>query len=336
MKKTFVITIWLLIGLLGLLPGAAAADSLPGWTDLMKDYGVSVPREAENAMNPSVPMSFQAGPLTLNVRQLLCDGHMAMLTGDVTVTEGGEALFLNYYWDAEEPMAINESGERLAGVMGLPEGVSWAQAAALTRLPVYQVEAWLEVAPDLDAGERMEDMMWAVDGRGVCFCQTYLKSWAVGEMLSAEICLYASAWDPETGERTSSYEGRFAVELPVLPAAEERVYRPDTPLTVDGISLNTVLARRCLTGMYLEARFTADEEIRAVYLDRDARLQAMGSLFQAQWMSLDGEMYPMGMYLLTAPDAEEWPCVTLLNCLSVEQLPDALMLRLGEAEATLH
>ena len=79
--------------LLAAMAVAYAAVRL-GWIEYFsQQYGIAVPRAAQEALETSQPKTCQVGPMTFTYQQLLTDRRIVLSSAAVSLTDDGEALY---------------------------------------------------------------------------------------------------------------------------------------------------------------------------------------------------------------------------------------------------
>lgn len=296
---------------------ALAAGELLGWTDfLARDYSITVPKAAQDALEETQIQTFEVGPLTFSVRQRICDGHIAVAATGIHTTDGGRALYVPSV-DAQEAIGT-AMGERL----GLTPETTWPEAARALGLPLYSVRALIEVDDPYFYGEAMEDAIWNEDGSLVYLNMPRLNSDSeFGDALPVTFYLNAASLNPDTGDVQEQWTIREAGEIPINGLVAERTYLPVGKAVVDGFTLESVFAERYVTGVYLTAVFTAGESKTV----DDAYL-----LYEIRFLDAQGTTLPRGMNLSVSCDTDAFPEVSLSTMTSADSLPDSLLLAYGD------
>ncbi len=271
------------------MTAALAATEMLGWTDFFGEhFGTVVPKAARDILNASEGKTYQAGPLTFTVKQLLSDGRLAMCAVDIRTADGSEAL---YCWDPSDTLGCNgENGKILAKRLGLPAETTYLDAAKQLNLPLYRAEACLEAAEPYSGGEGMGDQLWNADGAMTSFSMEYLdhEKTAGVKALPVQLFLLVSRIDPETGEDAadSVIRQREPMEIPVHGVITEKDYAPAEPFTLNGYALVSVHAEQTVCGLYLDRVYEADEEARKLYENAGAEKawEIIDPLWEGKWL----------------------------------------------------
>lgn len=141
--------------LLAAMAVAYAAIRL-GWIEYFsQQYGIAVPRAAQEALEASQPKTCQVGPMTFTYQQLLTDRRIVLSSAAVSLTDGGEALYAD---DTNVYESISAISDTVASRYSLTDhSMTWLEAAQELELPLYVVRALVELPPESDLGSSMED-----------------------------------------------------------------------------------------------------------------------------------------------------------------------------------
>ena len=302
------------------ITAALAASELLGlgWTDFFTQYGdqAIVPKAAQDVLNETPAQTYELGPLTFTVRQLMCDGRLAVSTTDIRTTDGSPAL---YCIDPYDCLGCNgENGRQLADRLGLPWETTYADAARQLGLPLYWPRAMLE-CEDCEGG--MEDPLWNEDNTMTYFSMAYLTLKEMPDALPAELLLRVDRFDPETEAEVEgeTVRQRAPLQIPVHSETEERTYRPEAPFSASGLTLQSVRAERTIAGVYLYADFTAEEGVDFWEVYTSIR-----------FLDEQGQPFPRGMSLSGYLDTDHLPNVVVGDMAGLEQLPSRMILEVGE------
>ena len=325
--KRFTARTILIVAILALMTMAAAlaAGELLGWTDFFSQYGDGdiVPQAAQDAMNETEAQTFELGPMTFTLRQLLCDGRIAASATDIRTADGSPAL---YCWDPYDVLGCNgKNGRALAERLGLPWDTTYVDAAKQLNLPLYWCQATLE-CPDSLGG--MGDPLWNDDNTMTDFSMEYLELDEMPQTLEAELFLYAARIDPETGEPVEGevWKDRAPITIPVHAETEKKTYLPVEPFSASGLTLQSVRAERTIAGAYLYADFTAEEgvDLWEVYAGEHIR-----------FLDENGQPFPTGMSLSGSLDEDHLPTVTVGDMIAVDKLPPSFIVAIGDQQVTV-
>ena len=333
--KTALIAALLIIAMTAV---ALAASGVLGWSDFLgAHFGEHVvPSTAVNAMNLEEKKSYEVGPLTFTVTQLMCDGHIAVSATDIRTTDGSPALLTSEPYD---PIgAWGDVSAVVARRLGVDPDLTWIEAAKKLNLPLYNVRASLET--DL-AGSGMEDPLWDENNNISYFSMAYLELGKPEGTLKGELFLRVAPIDPETGEEVEAERAvrREKIEIPVSETLEEKVFRPETPFALQGMALNAVYAEHTVAGLYLTAEWTVDEGVQKACADENSRqdwlFEVNPDAENVGWHDETGQPYPIGMSLSGSLDVDQWPNVLIGDMISVETMPHTLTMICGEQEIVL-
>lgn len=292
-----------------------------GWIDYYdQQYGIAVPRAAQEALEASQRKTYQVGPMTFTYQQLLTDQRIVLSSAHVGLTGGGEALYAN---DTNVYDSVSAITDTVANLYSLSDPQqTWLEAAQELNLPLYGVRALVELPCSA-----MEDALWNEDGTIVYFNMPILEPGSVAGDLSATLYMAVTQFDPATGEVLEKWETREEVTLPVAPLLAEKTYLAQGEAVFDGLTLESVRGELYATGVYLTATFTAPDGM--------TREEAMDVLHTLGVCDADGAPLPMGLSLSIWPDAEGLPVATLEVPASLEELPDEVTVVGGETTAHL-
>lgn len=316
----------------------AATDAL-GWTDFFIRYETTVPKAAQEIINATEEKSYQVGPLTFTVKQLLCDGHLTMSTTDIRTTDGSQAL---YCFDPGESLGCNgQNGNALANRLGLPPETTYTEAARQLNLPLYCPRAILIPAEEYNGGEEMEDPLWNEDNTMTYFSMAYLdQDQAKGlDALPTEILLRVSQIDPETGEEKedSRISKREPIEIPVQGVIAEKDYAPVEPFILNGYTLVSVHAEQTVAGLYLDRTYEAGEEAKKIFeaADVETAFDIICGLWKGAWVQENGKGFPDGISLTGEYDDKDYPILHFRDMISVDEMPQTLILETDDQQVTL-
>ena len=317
---------------------ALAATGMVGWSEFLgAHYGEQVvPNTATSVMNLKDPQSYEVGPLTFTVTQLMCDGYIAVSAAGIRTTDGSPALLTSEPYD---PIgAWGDVSAAVARRLGVDPSLTWIEAAKKLNLPLYNVRASLET--DL-AGSGMEDPLWDENNNISYFSMAYLELGKPEGTLQGELFLRVAPIDPETGEEVEAetVTRREKIEIPVSESLEKKVFRPETPFSLKGMTLNAVYAEHTVAGLYLTAEWTVDEDVQKACADENSRqdwlFEVNHDAANTGWHDENGRPYPIGMSLSGSIDVDKWPTVEIGDMISVETMPQTLTMLCGEQNVIL-
>lgn len=306
---------------------AMAAGSIFGWTDffLAFHHDTTVPRAAKEIMDSTEEQTFTLGPVTFKVQTLFADQHIAMATTQITMTDGSKALLC---MDAAQGDAICANGTNstaLAEKLGLDPTMNWMEAARTLNCPLYCVRAVLDISADYAGGEGMEDALYDEKGCFVDFSLLTLNSSAVGSELPLRMFLRTAEIDLETGDEKNVLSNRVTISIRVAQPMAEQDYHWQGEYSVSGLKLDAVHSELTAAGLYLFTGFTAQDGM------------SPEDFYEVQlipvWYDARGNDYPWGMNLSYEINTDEWPRVSMMGLISVDSIPDTLVLALEDDNA---
>lgn len=299
-----------------------AASELVGWTDFFSRFhGINLPKEAQEIMSKNEHQSYQVGPLTLTVQELLCDGENAF-TSIVARTADGSPAIICSQGEWMIPMRANGSDTEVQR-LGVDGMMTWEMAAKTLGQPLYGVRAIPEVDFSLLNGEQMEDYLHDAEGGFVDFSMVPVKPGKVGDTLPVIYYLYVEEIDVETGEIKQQWTQREQSEIPVVSSVlAEKTYTPASECLVNGFKLESVKIDMHVTGGYVTLTFTAPDGVPE--LDRD---WAWHEIVDAVTLAdADGNPYKSGISMTVKGDVYDWPTVVIEETLSMTELPESLQI----------
>lgn len=304
---------------------AFAADQL-GWVDFFgSNYGVTMPKAAEETLIATKPQTFAVGPMTFTFNQLLTDGHIVLSSAEVRMTDGSEALIAD---DSNLNEAVDAISDVVLKKYNLESGITWVEAAKQLHLPLYGVRALAEVAPEYVGDEAMEDALWNEDGSIVYFNMPALNQDAVKDELSVTLYMAVHPYDPATDEiKLNQWMNSEDVSLAVSPLLAERTYLPDGSAELNGMTLVNVKAEQYATGVYLTSTFTMPEGKTAD--------EARDALYALALCDASGTELPMGLSLSGNANVDKLPDAALMTMTSLDTLPESLVITDGITKLTV-
>lgn len=325
MKRASIRTALIVAALIIVTMAAAIAATQLGWVDFYGHYdNVRVPKAAQEALNATAHDTYQVGPLTFTVNQLLADGHIAMSAVEARTTDGSEALC--GVDDIFDP--IGASGDTaLLKHFNLSGDTTWVDAAKQLNIPLYGIRALLEIDEEYSAGDAMEDPLWNEDGSIVYFNMPATNKEAVKDSLPATLYLAVRRYDPETGEEVEKWVDRKEITIPVGGVLENKTYLPTGDNKLLNFTLESVTAEQTCAGAYLTLNLTADKG-----MNEDSLHQLIDAL---TLLDGAGQPLPEGMNLSINPSIEAWPKATIEYLAGVDTLPESIQLKTSDVTLTL-
>lgn len=307
---------------------AMAAGSIFGWNDfyglLSKD--TTIPQKAQDVLNATEEKQFTVGNIQFTVRELLCDGYMAMSSTSIRTADGSAAMIVMDPFSNIN--AIGENGDAYAARLGVKGKMSPVDAARKLGIPLYTVRAILEVAPDQFMGEQMEEALWDEENSLVYFSliDDLIPDALQGDVLHAQLFLRVTEYDTETAAEISKEAIREDIDLPISAVLEEADYTPEAKLTVNGLTLESVHATHTVAGAYLETVFTAANGVET---------DDFYALPEAKYLDAEGHAYGFGMNMSIPYNIDRWPTVSMTFLISVDELPETLRFQMAGQEISL-
>lgn len=305
---------------------AVAATEALGWTDFFSQYyGTQVPAAAQRIMKEEWNRHhFSLGPVSYDVQELYCDGHIAMASTVIKMEDGGKALLLGEGFEPSDALGANgENGAALAGQLGLSPSATWLDAAKELKLPLYRVRAILEVPEALSDGVETEDPLYNDDGSLTYFSLCEMNGTAYGEKIACQLFLRLAEIDLETGDEQNVSASREMLEI-FLEAPGGQFDRKYEDISFGGFQLDTVHMEWMPAGLYLFSTFTAQDGV--------TQDQAYETLYRVDWVDENGVSFPRGLSLTESLDTGAWPAVTLKQMISVDAIPEHMSIRVPDGQ----
>ncbi len=324
-KKKLSLGLVLAIVLILATVAAAIAATQLGWVDYFGErFGITVPKAAQEVLTSTTPQQFKVGPMTFTFDQLLTDKRMVMSSAKISAIDGIEVLYAD---DTSVYEAVDSLSSTVLERYNLDSGISWMDAAKQLNLPLYGIRALVEIGPEYDGGEAMEDAMWNEDGSIVYFSMPMLKPGLVKNELPVTLYMSVMQFDPNSGEIIDKWQTRENITLPVAPLLNEKTYLPQGDAELGKMKLVSVYAQQYATGIYLTSTFTAQEGTTAD--------SAVGALYSLTLCNGEGSALPLGLSLSGSALTDDLPTVKLETMTSLETLPDILMVTDGTVKVSV-
>lgn len=301
---------------------ALAATEAFGWTNFFETYHqTTIPKAAQEVMAATEPQTYEVGPATFTVQQLLADKYTAFASVKVLPKEGDALVCMS---DAlGDPIGANgENGEALAKKLGISAEMSWIDAAKQLNLPLYAVRASMETDEAYIGGEGMEDVLYDEDRHLIYFCMQMLAADQVKDKLPIRFDLSVSEIGANGERADQPIRQQTETELTVSPVTDSFTYVPKADYIAEGLKLNQVEAELTAAGMYLTSTWTAQQGV--------SEHELMSTQPTPVWMNEAGEAYPTGMNLTSEVQTDAWPEVRMINMVSADSIPSKLVLSLRQ------
>ncbi|MBR3874254.1 MAG: hypothetical protein IKJ26_08805 [Clostridia bacterium] len=308
------------------MAAAVAAGRLLGWSDYFDEqYGTYVPDTAQRVMQEEWNKhSFTLGPVSFTTQELLCDGHIAMASTHISVNGESDALLCAEPYDAIG--ATGENGRLMAQRLGVSADTTWIEAARQLNRKLYIVRAILEGPAEIDGGCAMEDVLWNEDGSIVYLSMPELNGKAQGKTIGMQLYMRVVEFDVNSETESEVFTNRETLKVFLEAPLEEYNYEVNGAFVAGGLLLKGVKAELTGTGLYLYTTFEALENITA---------DDVFSRELPRWLDEEGSDIPSGISLSTGIDVESLPTVVYTQMLSLDRIPDRMILRVwDEALAT--
>lgn len=308
------------------MAAAVAAGRLLGWSDYFDEqYGTYVPDTAQRIMQEEWNKhSFTLGPVCFTTQELLCDGHIAMASTHISVNDESDALLCAEPYDAIG--ATGENGRLMAQRLGVSADTTWIEAARQLNRKLYIVRAILEVPAEIDGGCAMEDVLWNEDGSIVYLSMPELNGKAQGKTIEMQLYMRVVEFDVNSETEGEVFTNRETLKVFLEAPLEEYNYEVNGAFVAGGLLLKGVKAELTGTGLYLYTTFEALENITA---------DDVFGRELPRWLDEEGGDIPSGISLSTGIDVESLPTVVYTQMLSLDRIPDRMILRVwDEAFAT--
>ena len=323
-KKKLSLGLVLAIVLILATVAAAIAATQLGWVDYFGErFGITVPMAAQEVLTATTPQQFTVGPMTFTFNQLLTDKRIVMSSAKINTTDGVEVLYAD---DTSVYEAVDSLSSTVLERYNLDSGLSWLEAAKQLNLPLYGIRALVEIDPEYDGGEAMEDAMWNEDGSIVYFNMPVLTPKSVKDDLPATLYMSVTQFDPNSGEIIDKWQMRENITLPVAPLLNEKTYLPQGDAELGKMKLVSVYAQQYVTGIYLTSTFTMKESTTPD--------SAVGALYSLTLCDSEGNALPAGLNMsgsaFTYDLQEELETMT-----SLDKLPDSLMVTDGTVKVSV-
>ena len=306
---------------------AVAAGGIFGWNEFFSIHhsDTAIPQGAQEILNTTEERVFTLGPVTYKVQQLYADHYTALAS--VQITAADNALLCMNYCQSEPIGANGENWVQYAQMLGVSPDLTWIEAAKQLGRPLYAVRGILNIGEPYNGGEEMEDVLYDADGHLINFSMQMLSGETSIHTIPAQMFLRAAEIDPATGEEKNVLKDRPAFDLPVAQPIETHTYELNEEYIAGGLKLTAVKGELTLGGLYLYTEFTAQDGM--TYED------FCNTQLIPVWYDADGKPYGWGInesYISTINDAD-WPKVTMLGMISVDTIPDKLVMALEDDNA---
>ena len=312
---------------------AAVGGGLMTW--FQRDYNAPLPDTAQAVLSVTETIALETEAVTFTVNELLCDGKIAYMTGEAQLKAEGSALLFPAHADPGDPI-----GEALAQKLhcdGVNAQTAYADAAKAAGLPLYSVNAWMELEDGSLIESEMMDGATLENGNPLLVRMLYLSETlpASASTLPMTLFVQVTQVDADTLEAVegSPQRAEIACSIPVHGVIAQRSYAPEGAARLsDCFTLTGAEAKQTCAGVYvtLTAKTDAPMTLDAFYqMNLDWRLlDAQGNPFPIG-ISLTAEyLHGSGQPLGSADTVETLQVVQMIG---VDALPERLIVTDGTA-----
>ena len=324
--KRFTFRTVLIVALVLILTTAAALASgkIFGWTDFFgSSYGTQVPKAAQEIMQHTEKQGSKTlGGIIFTPHELYADKHIVMAAIEGRLPEGEKGIVCSE--DYYDPIYANgDNGRAVAERLGVDPATTWIDAARQLNLPLYAVEATLDVPAEHTESEMMFDAMYNEDGSITYFSVQPLNGKLERGNLDCEIYLFVTKINPENADEKPEERDRMALSIPLATPTETIAYDLKEDYVSYGLKLDSVYGELTPAGLYLYADFTAQDDMTVEQYYVKGQVLPM-------WFDEKGQYYDFGMNGTYILDTEDWPRLHTMGLISVDSIPDTLVLALED------
>lgn len=325
MKRTAFRTVLIVAMVLILTTAAAlASGKIFGWTDFFgSSYGTQVPKAAQEIMqNTDKQESKTLGGIIFTPHELYADKNIVMAAVEARLPEGEKGLVCG-----DDPFGIiganQDNGKAVAEKLGIDPMITWVEAAKQLKVPLYSAEALLEVPFEYYGSEMMSDPMFNEDGSLTYFSVQPLNGKVSGEHFDCQLYLRVARINLENVDESSSESDYMDISIPLAAPTESITYQLKEDYISYGMKLDAVYGELTPAGLYLYTDFTALDDMTVEQYYEKGQVLPM-------WFDENGQPYPFGMNESYIMDTEEWPQLHTMGLISVDAIPDTLVLALED------
>ena len=324
MKRTAFRTVLIIALILAATMAAAVASSrIFGWTDFFGgSYGAKVPRAAQEIMQHTEKQESKTlGCIIFTPHELYADKNIVMAAVEVRLPEGEKGLVCG-----DDPFGIiganQDNGKAVAEKLDIDPMITWVEAAKQLNVPLYSAEALLEVPFEYYGSEMMSDPMFNEDGSLTYFSVQPLNGKASGERFDCQLYLRVARINLENIDESPSESDYMDISIPLAAPIEKNVtYKTKEDYVSYDMKLDSVYGELTPAGLYLYADFTAQGDMTVEQYYEKGQVLPM-------WFDENGQPYPFGMNESYIMDTEEWPILHTMGMISVDSIPDTLVMAL--------
>lgn len=314
---------------------AATNSGLMNW--IQNDYGVVLPQSAQDVLNAAEKATMDTELVTFHVNETMCDGKIAYLTVEAQLKDGQNAILYPNCWEPD--MTIGEVLAQKLNHQEVTAESTYLDAAKATGLPLYGLDAYLEVNGDIAVNNEMMDAVLTENGNWLLIDMLYFADAQNAETLPVNIVARATELNAETYEfvESSRQKADAAYTIPVHGVTAEHSYAPEEPAKLsDCFTLTQVDAKQTCAGVYVTLKTKADAP-----LSLDEFYGMMGENLNWNVLDAQGNQYPMGLSLTgeyldgngqTIDDDTTLDEVQYMLMISIEQLPESMIVTDGTAQ----
>lgn len=312
LSRAWVIVLLAMLALTLATGGYAAAVRL-GLLDLRGEEVSRVPQSAVDVLRDTQVQTWTVGPVRVSLNESIADGHVTYVICQSDMADDSDALLVHWVDDLyiDTPESLQQRLGLSAGMLGF--------AVLDYEGPIYSVETRLQVASIVD--EMIMEAYYGSDGSLITGDATYPEPGSVGESVSGELKIDVARIDitayGEYGAQfdiLESWTERFPVEIPVTGVMEARTYQPLEGQGLSWAEIEAIRAERTPAGVYIYA------DLLVTDLDKE--------MYTVYFRAMD-DAWGGGLYQITDYEDGDWPHVTMITSLPIEEMPETLTLGFG-------
>lgn len=321
-RVTFRTTLIAALIIIATMAVAVASGRIFGWTDFFgSSYGTQVPKAAQEIMQHTEKQESQTlGGIVFTPHELYADKNIVMAAIECRLPDGEKGIVCSA--DYYDPIFANgENGKAVAERLGVDPATTWIDAARQLKLPLYAVEATLDVPAEYTESEMMFDPMYNEDGSLTYFSVQPLNGRLEADHLDCQIYLFVTKVNLENTDGQPEERDRMALSIPLAAPIETITYELKEDYVSYGMKLDSVYGELTPAGLYLYADFTAQDDMTVEQYYEKGQVLPM-------WFDENGQYYDFGMNGTYILDTDAWPTLHTMGLISVDSIPDTLVLAL--------
>lgn len=325
-RKAFPLRAVLIAAALVLLTtGACALAVRLGLWEAFSSIGLKHPGQVYQAIVTHTPQSATLGPLTFTLTETLSDPYLTYAACTVERTEESDCLIIPYsdiylhsdsgsaaYAYPHLPMPSCECTR-----LNLPEGTTYLEAAELTGLPLYAINARLHF-PDLPYTQTfLPHITWSDNGQALITAHSVLST-AHHESMTATLTFTLHLVSPLNGTMSAAWRSleAFTFSTAVTGITSRATYLPQGSTFVGENEVLSVTAEQTACGIY----FTINSHCHA------EKKPAIGQLhkYMLCLVGEDGRRLSLGLSTSARVSSAAWPQVISWIPTPLDALPPTL------------